>query len=68
MAQRKENSRGETYFVDNYTREASRDIEPMKGGHGDLYYQWMKQYIESYKKQEAMPQNLLEQYYEITDG
>jgi hypothetical protein len=26
------------YFVDNYTAEYSRDIEPMKGGHGDNYY------------------------------
>lgn len=36
-------------FVDNYNEEYSRDIEPMKGGHGDTYYQWMKQYIAAYK-------------------
>ena len=29
------------YFVDNYTAEYSRDIEPMKGGHGDNYYYQM---------------------------
>jgi hypothetical protein len=29
---------GETFFVDQYTREYSRDIEPMHGGHGDAYY------------------------------
>lgn len=29
---------GERYFVDNYTAEYSRDIEPMKGGFGDNYY------------------------------
>lgn len=26
------------YFVDNYNQQYSRDIEPMKGGHGDNYY------------------------------
>lgn len=29
---------GQRYFVDNYTAEYSRDIEPMKGGFGDNYY------------------------------
>ena len=42
-------------FVDNYTPEYSRDIEPMKGGHGDLYYRWTKQYIEAYRKNEPCP-------------
>ena len=46
---------GETTFVDNYTQEYSRDIEPMEGGHGDLYYQWMKQYIAAYKAGEECP-------------
>lgn len=40
---------GESHFVDNYNKDYSRDIEPMEGGHGDQYYQWMKQYIEAYK-------------------
>ena len=26
---------GESYFIDQYNQEYSRDIEPMKGGHGD---------------------------------
>jgi len=42
-------------FVDNYNQEYSRDIEPMKGGHGDLYYRWTKQYIEAYKNHESCP-------------
>lgn len=42
-------------FVDNFTPEHSRDIEPMKGGHGDLYYRWTKQYIEAYKNHESCP-------------
>jgi len=40
---------GESAFVDNYSQEYSRDIEPMEGGHGDTYYKWMKEYIAAYK-------------------
>ncbi len=29
---------GETFFVDQFNQEFSRDIEPMRGGHGDNYY------------------------------
>ena len=47
---------GQTAFVDNYTQEYSRDIEPMEGGHGDLYYQWMKQYIAAYKAGQECPE------------
>ena len=46
---------GQTHFVDNYNQEYSRDIEPMEGGHGDTYYQWMKQYIAAYKSGESCP-------------
>lgn len=46
---------GESVFVDNYNQEYSRDIEPMKGGHGDQYYRWMKQYIAAYKAHQACP-------------
>lgn len=46
---------GQTAFVDNYNREYSRDIEPMEGGHGDLYYQWLKQYVAAYKAGESCP-------------
>ncbi len=42
-------------FVDNYTQEYSRDIEPMEGGHGDQYYQWLKQYIAHYKAGKECP-------------
>lgn len=42
-------------FVDNYTMEYSRDIEPMTGGHGDKYYKWMCKYIEAYKTGKACP-------------
>ena len=42
-------------FTDNFNQEYSRDIEPMKGGHGDTYYQWMKQYIAAYKAGGSCP-------------
>lgn len=50
-AQRQENG----HFTDAYNTEYSRDIEPMVGGHGDQYYQWMKQYIAAYKAGSACP-------------
>jgi hypothetical protein len=46
---------GKNAFTDNYNQEYSRDIEPMKGGHGDQYYQWMKQYIAAYKAHQDCP-------------
>ena len=36
-------------FVDQYDWEHSRDIEPMKGGHGDNYFYQMVGYIRRYK-------------------
>lgn len=61
IAQRQHDINGRVTFVDNYTEEYSRDIEPMKGGHGDKYYQWMKQYIAAYKAGEECPKNLIDE-------
>ena len=36
-------------FVDQFDREYSRDIEPMKGGHGDSYYYQLAANIRRYK-------------------
>jgi hypothetical protein len=36
-------------FPDEFSQEASRDIEPMKGGHGDIYYYQMAANIRRYK-------------------
>ncbi len=36
-------------FVDQYTQEYSRDVEPMKGGHGDNYYYQMVDCIRKFK-------------------
>ncbi len=47
---------GEKYvFTDNFNQEFSRDIEPMKGGHGDLYYRWLCEYIRAYKAHQPCP-------------
>ena len=42
-------------YTDLYNQEYSRDIEPMKGGHGDTYYKWMKKYISAYKANKKCP-------------
>lgn len=42
-------------FTDNFNRDYSRDIEPMEGGHGDLYYRWLCEYVRAYKNHEACP-------------
>jgi hypothetical protein len=36
-------------FVDQFNQERSRDIEPMRGGHGDNYYYQMVSFIRRYK-------------------
>ncbi len=42
-------AKGETFFVDQYNQEYSRDIEPMRGGHGDNYYYQLVANIRRYK-------------------
>jgi hypothetical protein len=41
--------KGDTYFVDLYTMEYNRDIEPMRGGYGDNYYYQMVDGIRRFK-------------------
>ncbi len=53
---------GEIHFTDNYNQNYSRDIEPMEGGHGDQYYQWMIQYISAYKGGKDCPILVEERY------
>lgn len=50
-------------FTDNFNQEYSRDIEPMKGGHGDQYYLWLCEYIRAYRAGEDCPV-LVEEGYE----
>ena len=40
---------GDSFFVDQYSHEFSRDIEPMRGGHGDAYYYQMVANIRRFK-------------------
>jgi hypothetical protein len=42
-------------FVDEFDEEHSRDIEPMKGGHGDDYYYQLVDYIRRYKGSRKPP-------------
>jgi len=42
-------------FVDEFDQEHSRDIEPMKGGHGDNYYYQTINYIRRYKGMPVIP-------------
>jgi len=42
-------------FVDTFDQEHSRDIEPMRGGHGDNYYYQMASYIRRFKGARALP-------------
>lgn len=46
---------GGTLFVDAYTQEFSRDVEPMKGGHTDNYYYQMIDGIRRYKGVRPLP-------------
>ncbi len=42
-------------FVDQFDHEHSRDIEPMRGGHGDDYYYQLVSYIRRYKGARPLP-------------
>lgn len=48
-------AKGDTYFVDQYNEEYSRDIEPMRGGFGDNYYYQMVHNIRRYKGVQDIP-------------
>ncbi len=46
-------------FPDQFSREKSRDIEPVKGGFGDNYYYQMVNNIRRFKGVPALPKNAL---------
>lgn len=46
---------GESFFVDQFNQEFSRDIEPMRGGHGDNYYFQLIANIRRYKGVRPLP-------------
>ncbi len=41
--------KGDSFFVDQYNQEYSRDAEPMKAGHTDNYYYQLTSYIRRFK-------------------
>ncbi len=47
--------KGETYFVDLYNAEYSRDAEPVKGDFGDNYYYQLVDNIRKYKGSRPLP-------------
>ncbi|HPS03177.1 MAG TPA: hypothetical protein PLA90_16675, partial [Candidatus Sumerlaeota bacterium] len=47
--------KGQTFFVDQYNQEFSRDIEPMKEGHGDNYYYQLVANIRRFKGTRPLP-------------
>jgi hypothetical protein len=55
FAQRFGDPGGPVIFVDQFDREYSRDIEPMKGGHGDNYYYQLVANVRRYKGVEPLP-------------
>jgi hypothetical protein len=55
-------------FVDQFDQEHSRDIEPMKGGHGDNYYYQMAGLIRRYKGVRKPPVSSAPKKISITEG
>ena len=53
-------------FVDQFDHEHSRDIEPIRGGHGDDYYYQLASYVRRYKGARPLP--LLESHAIKIDG
>ncbi len=55
-------------FVDEFDQEHSRDVEPMKGGHGDNYYYQMVSEIRRYKGLRPPPAASLPQTIRLKGG
>ena len=47
--------KGDSYFVDLFNHEYSRDIEPLRGGFGDNYYYQLCDFIRRFKGSEPEP-------------
>ncbi len=47
---------GPIIFVDQFSQEFSRDIEPVKGGHGDNYYWQLVSHVRRYKGVPTLPE------------
>jgi hypothetical protein len=60
IAQRFEDSAGATRFVDNFTPEYSRDIEPSAGPLGSRYLDYLTAYVTAYKAHDPFPEGLVD--------
>ena len=49
--------KGPVTFVDQFSEEYSRDIEPMKGGHNDNYYWQLVSNVRKFKGAPALPES-----------
>lgn len=63
----KPRKKGETFFVDLYNAEYSRDAEPVKGAFGDNYYYQLVSNIRQFKGARALPV-AKEEYAVTVDG
>jgi hypothetical protein len=59
---------GNVMFVDQLDQQYSRDIEPMKGGHGDNYYYQLVANVRRYKGVEPLPHASEQQSIRIDGG
>ncbi len=59
---------GPIVFVDQFSQEYSRDIEPMKGGHGDNYYWQLIAHVRRYKGAPPLPEASAPASIRIGDG
>lgn len=59
---------GEAYFIDQFDQEYSRDIEPMRGGHGDNYYYQMVANIRRFKGVRPAPKTSAPKTIRINDS
>jgi hypothetical protein len=59
---------GDTFFVDAYSAEFSRDIEPMDGGFGDAYYYQLIANVRRFKGIPPMPEGTDVQAFTDTVG
>lgn len=60
IAQRFEDETGASRFVDNFSPEYSRDIEPTAGALGSRYLDYLTAYVSAYKAHTSFPTGLVD--------
>ncbi len=59
---------GDTFFLDQYNQEYSRDIEPMKGGHTDNYYYQLINNVRKYRGVQKGPEAGAMKFIDLSKG